>query len=69
MFETGSVLAGGPAEEAHMSNGKADGVKDGIPDVHAKVTAWVERELMPAINKQVSCSNVRHVRPCTGMQV
>jgi hypothetical protein len=45
------------AEGIQTSSGKADGAnkKEGPSDVHAKVTAWVERELMPAINKQVTC--------------
>ena len=46
------------ADEAQKCSGSADnsmlGQSSGaVPDLQAKVTAWVERELMPAINRQV----------------
>ncbi|CAL8467814.1 g7352 [Coccomyxa elongata] len=45
------------SEEAQKSSGGADNSTLGrssatVPDLQAKVTAWVERELMPAINRQ-----------------
>ncbi len=48
------------AEEAYKSSGGADNSTLGrssatVPDLQSKVTAWVERELMPAINRQVFC--------------